>query len=393
NSSVTSAWNSLQQFGTNKGNSTSTTTGADTTESSQDSMARSKMMNAVDSYAKANHISRDEAFGQLMDKSVRGDVSGEAYVGARGGVGFELFGNGGKAEFGGRMSARGTASSGSQDNTTESGRQSNADNHDTSSQAVKDFRESSDYFINQKSSQSGNITDNNASSRVDQFSASLASAKNSYDQYTTSKTRSHEYSEMASRTESMSGQMNENLTQQFANFVQKNAPQNAEAILTDTSSPEIAAQREQLAREFVKQQVEPKVDEAYQEGRRNIGANMPSVSEGKGSGTVYADYNSHGDSIDEMTKNAGIKNDVHQSVEHMVSENQQAHKDRQDSIHKQEDDVQNEHTRLENHHNLEGNKFEKEYNDKKAEQRALPGADTRDELLAKAQEFERKHKP
>ncbi|MFZ8782113.1 conjugal transfer mating-pair stabilization protein TraG, partial [Klebsiella pneumoniae subsp. pneumoniae] len=64
NSSVTSAWNSLQQFGTNKGNSASTTTGADTTESSQDSMARSKMMNAVDSYAKANHISRDEAFGQ-----------------------------------------------------------------------------------------------------------------------------------------------------------------------------------------------------------------------------------------------------------------------------------------------------------------------------------------
>ncbi|MDS6820938.1 conjugal transfer mating pair stabilization protein TraG, partial [Klebsiella pneumoniae] len=119
NSSVTSAWNSLQQFGTNKGNSASTTTGADTTESSQDSMARSKMMNAVDSYAKANHISRDEAFGQLMDKSMRGDVSGEAYVGARGGVGFELFGNGGKAEFGGRMSARGTASSGSQDNTTE----------------------------------------------------------------------------------------------------------------------------------------------------------------------------------------------------------------------------------------------------------------------------------
>ncbi|EPS7162774.1 conjugal transfer mating-pair stabilization protein TraG, partial [Klebsiella pneumoniae] len=49
NSSVTSAWNSLQQFGTNKGNSASTTTGADTTESSQDSMARSKMMNAVDS--------------------------------------------------------------------------------------------------------------------------------------------------------------------------------------------------------------------------------------------------------------------------------------------------------------------------------------------------------
>lgn len=53
NNSVTSAWNSLQQFGTNKGNSASTTTGADYTESSQDSMARSKMWNAVVSNAKA----------------------------------------------------------------------------------------------------------------------------------------------------------------------------------------------------------------------------------------------------------------------------------------------------------------------------------------------------
>jgi hypothetical protein len=51
--------------------------------------------------------------------------------------------------------------------------------------------------------------------------------------------------------------MNENLTQQFANFVQHRAPQDAEAILTNTSSPEIAAQREALAREFVKEQVEP----------------------------------------------------------------------------------------------------------------------------------------
>ena len=71
NSSVTSAWNSLQQFGTNKGNSTSTTTGADTTESSQDSMARSKMWNAVVANAKANNISNEESFQQLMDDSAK----------------------------------------------------------------------------------------------------------------------------------------------------------------------------------------------------------------------------------------------------------------------------------------------------------------------------------
>ncbi|EKZ6388892.1 conjugal transfer mating pair stabilization protein TraG, partial [Klebsiella pneumoniae] len=79
NSSVTSAWNSLQQFGTNKGNSASTTTGADTTESSQDSMARSKMWNAVVANAKANNISNEESFQQLMDESRKGTVSGEMY--------------------------------------------------------------------------------------------------------------------------------------------------------------------------------------------------------------------------------------------------------------------------------------------------------------------------
>ena len=84
--------------------------------------------------------------------------------------------------------------------------------------------------------------------------------------------------------------MNENLTQQFATFVQQRAPQDAEAILTNTSSPEVAAQREALAREFVKEQVEPKIDGAYQQGREAIGQNMSGVSGGGDRATVMADY-------------------------------------------------------------------------------------------------------
>lgn len=393
NSSVTSAWNRLKQFGTNMGTSASTTTGADNTESSQDSMAKSKMWNAVDSYAKSNHISRDEAFSQLMDKSVKGAVSGEMYGGASMKGGMELFGNGGHIEGGVRASVSGTASSGSQDNVSESGRKTNTDNHDTSSQAVKDFRESSDYLTSKKTSTSGNATDNNASSRVDQFSASLSSAKNSYDQYTNSRTRSHEFSEMASRTESMSGQMSENLTQQFANFVQQRSPQNAEAILTNTSSPEVAAQREALAREFVKEQVEPKVDGAYQEARGSIGQNMPGVSGSGGHNTVTSDYAQHSGSIDAMTKDAGIKDNVVQTVDNMVSQNKQAHQDAHQGIQHQGDDVKGQHTDLKNNHKSEGNKMENEYNGKKDEQKSLPGADTRDELLNKARDYQEKHKP
>lgn len=394
NSSVTSAWNSLQQFGTNKGNSTSTTTGADTTESSQDSMARSKMWNAVVANAKANNVSNEESFQQLMDKSTKGSLSGEMYGNAKWNTGDQLAGKLGKwatgfsAEGGVKASLGASVSSGSTDSTNESGRESHDSRHDTSSQAAKDFKEASDYFTSRKTTTSGNITDNNASSRVDQFSASLSSAKNSYDQYTTSRTRSHEYSEMASRTESMTGQMNENLTQQFANFVQHRAPQNAEAILTNTSSPEIAAQREALAREFVKEQVEPRVDAAYQQGRESIGQNMTEVSGGGDNGSVMADYRHNSGRIDAMTQQANIKDNVGQKVDGMITENKQQHQETRENIQHQGVEVKKENAELENDHKTKGNDFKNSYNDKKEHQTRLPGADSTKELLDKATKLE-----
>ncbi|HIF5913935.1 TPA: conjugal transfer mating-pair stabilization protein TraG [Raoultella ornithinolytica] len=390
NSSVTSAWNSLKQFGTNMGTSTSTTTGADNTESSQDSMARSKMWNAVVSNAKANNISNDESFQQLMDDSSKRTQSFDIHASGKWNSGDQLFGKLGKlgtglsAEVGGKGSAGWAHSSGDTDNVSSSGRESHDSRHDTSSQAAKDFKEASDYFTSRKTTTSGNITDNNASSRVDQFAASLSSAKNSYDQYTNSRTRSHEYSEMASRTESMSGQMSENLTQQFANFVQQRSPQNAEAILTNTSSPEVAAQREVLAREFVKAQVEPKVDGAYQQGREAIGQNMSGVSGGGDRGTVMADYGHNSGNIETMTQDAGINNNVKEAVGSLIDSNKQAHQQNQSEIQGQGGEVKKQYSDLEKHHNTEGNKFGNEYNERKSKVSSLPGADSPRELEEKA---------
>ncbi len=102
NSSVTSAWNVLKQFGTNRGTSSSMTTGADNTESSQDTMAKSKMWNAVVANAKANNISNEQSFQNLMDESTRGTVTGEAHVGARWSSGDQLAGKIGKLATGAR---------------------------------------------------------------------------------------------------------------------------------------------------------------------------------------------------------------------------------------------------------------------------------------------------
>ncbi len=395
NSSVTSAWNSLQQFGTNKGNSASTTTGADTTESSQDSMARSKMWNAVVANAKANNISNEESFQQLMDDSAKSTQGVDLYGSVKWSSGDQLFGKLGKwgtglsAEAGVKGSAGWTHSSGNTDNVGTSGRESNDSRHDTSSQAAKDFKEASDYFTSRKTTTSGNITDNNASSRVDQFAASLSSAKNSYDQYTSSRTRSHEYSEMASRTESMTGQMNENLTQQFANFVQHRAPQDAEAILTNTSSPEIAAQREALAREFVKEQVEPRVDAAYQQGRESIGQNMAGVSGGGDNGSVMADYRQNSGRIDAMTQDAGIKDNVDQKVGGMITENKQQQQETRENIQRQGAEVKNENTEMEKDHKTKANEFKGDYNERKSKVKSLPGADSPTELEAKAAKIQK----
>lgn len=395
NSSVTSAWNSLQQFGTNKGNSASTTTGADTTESSQDSMARSKMWNAVVANAKANNISNEESFQQLMDDSAKSTQGVDLYGSGKWSSGDQLFGKLGKwgtglsAEAGVKGSAGWTHSSGNTDNVGTSGRESNDSRHDTSSQVAKDFKEASDYFTSRKTTTSGNITDNNASSRVDQFAASLSSAKNSYDQYTSSRTRSHEYSEMASRTESMTGQMNENLTQQFANFVQHRAPQDAEAILTNTSSPEIAAQREALAREFVKEQVEPRVDAAYQQGRESIGQNMAGVSGGGDNGSVMADYRQNSGRIDAMTQDAGIKDNVDQKVGGMITENKQQQQETRENIQRQGAEVKNENTEMEKDHKTKANEFKGDYNERKSKVKSLPGADSPTELEAKAAKIQK----
>ncbi|HCN6109386.1 TPA: conjugal transfer mating pair stabilization protein TraG, partial [Escherichia coli] len=279
-SSIASAWNTLSQFGSNRGSSDSVTGGADSTMSAQDSMMASRMRSAVESYAKAHNISNEQATRELASRSTNASLGlyGDAY--AKGHLGISVLGNGGGVglQAGAKASIDGSdldsheASSGS--------RASHDARHDIDARATQDFKEASDYFTSRKVSESGSHTDNNADSRVDQLSAALNSAKQSYDQYTTNMTRSHEYAEMASRTESMSGQMSEDLSQQFAQYVMKHAPQDAEAILTNTSSPEIAERRRAMAWSFVQEQVQPGVDNAWRESRGDIGKGMESVPSG-----------------------------------------------------------------------------------------------------------------
>ncbi|HIF3739749.1 TPA: conjugal transfer mating-pair stabilization protein TraG [Escherichia coli] len=387
-SSIASAWNTLSQFGSNRGSSDSVTSGADSTMSAQDSMMASRMRSAVESYAKAHNISNEQATRELASRSTRGSAGmyGDVHAGWQFEPKFMGVGGGVGGKVGGRASIDWSdddaheASSGS--------RTSHDARHDIDARATQDFKEASDYFTSRKVSESGSHTDNNADSRVDQLSAALNSAKQSYDQYTTNMTRSHEYAEMASRTESMSGQMSEDLSQQFAQYVMKRIPQDAEAILTNTSSPEIAERRRAMAWSFVQEQVQPGVDNAWRESRGDIGKGMESVPSGGGSQDIIADHQGHQTIIEQRTQDSNIRNDVKQQVDNMVMDYRSEIDTVSKNIRNNEGSIEQQYNDLHNFHKTEEMSQERKYNEEKAAQERMPGADTPDELLKKAKEYQ-----
>ncbi|EPI9465721.1 conjugal transfer mating-pair stabilization protein TraG [Escherichia coli] len=387
-SSIASAWNTLSQFGSNRGSSDSVTSGADSTMSAQDSMMASRMRSAVESYAKAHNISNEQATRELASRSTRGSAGmyGDVHAGWQ----FEpkFMGVGGGV--GGKVGGRASIDWGDDDahEASSGSRGSHDARHDIDARATQDFKEASDYFTSRKVSESGSHTDNNADSRVDQLSAALNSAKQSYDQYTTNMTRSHEYAEMASRTESMSGQMSEDLSQQFAQYVMKHAPQDAEAILTNTSSPDIAERRRAMAWSFVQEQVQPGVDSAWRESRGDIGKGMESVPSGGGSQDIIADHQGHQGIIEQRTQDSNIRNDVKQQVDNMVMDYRSEIDTVSKNIRNNEGSIEQQYNDLHNFHKTEEMSQERKYNEEKAAQERMPGADTPDELLKKAKEYQ-----
>lgn len=391
-SSMSSTWQTLSQFGSNRGSSDSMTQGADSTMSAQDSMMASKMRSAVESYAKAHNISNDQATQELASRSSRASAGLYGDASAHGGIGVKVFGTGGGVSF--RAGAKAGVDFDNLDShqASSSTRASQDARHDIDAKSTKDFKEASDYFTSRKINESGSHTDNNAASRADQLSASLSSAKQSLEQYSTSQARSKEFAEMASRTETMSGQVNEDLNQQFAQYVRKQAPHDADSLLTDTGSPEVAAKRRELAWSFVQSQVEPSVDNAYSDAKNGLGQSMDNVSAGGGRQEVLSDHAAHKASIESATSDAGIKGNVKGSVDGMMTETRNNITGTQSEIKGSSASVDNQYSALERHHQSEANNQGAKYNNEKTSQNAIPGADSPEELLEKAKKLENNQK-
>ncbi|MCM7461517.1 MULTISPECIES: conjugal transfer mating-pair stabilization protein TraG [Enterobacter cloacae complex] len=266
NHSVTSGWSQLSQLSHQTGTSDSLTRGSENSQVTNATRGASMMMSAAESYAKANNISTQEAYNQLMAKSQ--DVSANVGAGVKLDTSKSLWGKAGQwatgisgdihagAEWKGNMNeSHGTQQTGS---STIDAR------HDKNSHAVNDFRQGMDMVTSSRVSDGSNHTENAASSNVQQLAATLNDAQSQYHQYTTSSTQSNEFSRMATLAQNQSASLDTNYTQEFVDWAANKYGDKAQSMLTSAPSAREAAM------EFVNERLKPEIMGDYQQGRADL---------------------------------------------------------------------------------------------------------------------------
>lgn len=315
-SSVNLAANQLSQLTQQFGNSATASISTDSGLSSNQVEGLKKMMNAVNTLSKNENFGKDKALSNLVSESF--DVS--KTMGAKAEAGFSFGGFGGAQVY-----ADGNIrdSESQQSQVQERNARHQDVRSESSSQAMRDFTEGLDMLNSHKFSEGTNRYDNEANSEVNQFVATLNMAKNQYEQYSKSLTKSKELSDMASFAQNNSAQVDSNLDQEFASYVRQKAPSQADELLSNTSDIRIAKEREILAQSFVKERLLPKLEREYSQNRGNIEAKGVAASEGNlpSSNDLIAEHQSHAQRIKVMSEDAAIKHDTAQTVRSKESVN------------------------------------------------------------------------
>ncbi|WP_210476366.1 conjugal transfer mating-pair stabilization protein TraG [Pantoea ananatis] len=284
NHSVTSGFQQMHQLTSQTGNSDTLTQGSDSSVASNITRGAMQMQSAAEGYAKANHISEQQAFNVLNDISNQGssNIGARGYakvdsessaLGKLGSVAFGVSG-GGEMSVGGELRHTSGDSHGTQ-NSHSSG---NDFRHDKNSQFVRDFRQGVDMVNSARISESGSHADNQSNSEAAQFAATMNDAKSQYHQYTDSTTRSQEFSRMANLARNESASLDANYNQEFVDWASKKYGSDAQNVLTHVTSAEGAAT------EFMKERLEPEIMQNYAASTAQANSQQLSSSGGSAGG-------------------------------------------------------------------------------------------------------------
>ncbi|MBS0900049.1 conjugal transfer mating-pair stabilization protein TraG, partial [Pantoea dispersa] len=259
NHSVTSGFQQLNQLTQQSGNSDSVTQGSDNSVATNISKGTSQMQSAVEGYAKANHISQQEAYSQLSNAAV--DRSANIGMSGKFDSSKTLWGKAGEWALGvsgevhGGIEGKGSLS---EQHGVQGSHSAGTDlRQDKNSQYVRDFRQGVDMVTSTRLSESGSHTDNQSNSLAQQFAATLNDAKSQYHQYTESSTRSQEFSRMATLSQTQSASLDANYNQEFVDWTTAKYGSDAQNILTNVRSAQGAAT------EFMHERLEPEIMRNY----------------------------------------------------------------------------------------------------------------------------------
>lgn len=283
NQSVNTGYSLLKQFASQAGHTAGVTESGGRSESTTASQAAGQVLSAVQSFARRNNVSESEAVSQLHSLSENerhahgGSVQGsfDASKTLWGKVGKAVLGVSGKAEYHkSRENSTDKGNSDSLSNTSTAGQDVSADRN---AQDARDFRQGLDRLTAYRTDQSAQRSDTAGSSLLDQIGATFSRADSQYQQYTASRTRSHEYSEMASASESTTAGMQGNYTQEFVAWVQQHAPDRADRVLTRTADARAREEREALAGQFMEERLRASVEGDFASHRESLGQGMLDV--------------------------------------------------------------------------------------------------------------------
>lgn len=374
------SWSQLQQFASQHGNSDAMGQSGDNSVTANMTRGMNLMKSLSEQYNQLKGYQGSAGFNELMDKTSRGSVS----AGVKATAGGKLFGVG----LEGHVSAEASGTSSSAHGTRKESTERQDSSHDESARLVEEFRQARDMVESSSAKLSASHTDTDSNSLTSQFGAGLTDTSKEFESWQNSETRAREYSEMATYAKDNRAQFDQNYDQMFAEYVSQKAPGRAQAVLSDTGSTEIAAEREQHVREFMKERVLPQLEEQYRSNKASIGKNIPGVSGGNNS-SVQEIFDNNSRVIGGKADAADVKRDSQERVNNQLNDVEKKLSENDAYIDTSKGNVEKGNANLKNNHENARTAQEQGMQNEIMRQNSLDGSDM-DELTKKAQEAEAK---
>lgn len=381
------AGSQLSQWAQQRGNSDTFTQGADNSSSTNATAAISRLESAAKSYAQRNGVSVGEAVTQMMSMSQSGNLT----TGVSGSAGFNFGVVGAK----GHVDASYKGSSGSSHGVNSDQVKQVRSDRDMTTQESKDFRESMDVINSTRVTDSGSSTHNASGSLSSQISSSLSELQSQIRQYNDALNRSSEYAQMASYAENNSANINSNYSQEFVRYAHEVAPGRATAMLTDSGDPQLRAEREQLAQQFVDDKLKPQLEQTYRENLIRSSQEMGDVGAPAGmTGDLRQQHNSSTATMNQMADGAGVQSaeQTDQQISDVRQKNTSSMGEKEVHMANSKSDIQDVKNNVQQDYVNKETDFREKHEEEKNLQGALPGADSKKELMDKAEKMQKDFK-